>query len=262
VNWGNAVTPARLWWLVSGGEYQSYYLQVNPAGIWERIQAFAALMLGQFGIAGLALGLIGLVLFGARSRLYILSGWVGLVSLVFAVLYGSGDSYVYLVPLLVSFAIWIGLGLAGLPGAYRSRLPAWGWALGLIAIGYFAIRPVTYLAQVDASGDRRAETFGREILAAAPENAILFAEGDRAVFTLWYFHYALGERPDLAVLAVDLLHFDWYQENLRLTYPSLVVPGPFPWPATLSDANPSRPACYTRYADRTELDCSQTFLLH
>jgi hypothetical protein len=176
--------------------------------------------------------------------------------LVFAVLYGSRDSYVYLVPLLVSFAVWIGLGIAGLGRAMSARLQRWGLALGLIAVGYFAIRPVTYLAQVDASADRRAEDFGRQVLLEAPQGAILFAKGDRAVFTLWYFHYALGERPDVAVLAVDLLHFDWYQQNLRTTYPWLMVPGPFPGPETLSETNPSRAACYIRYTGHTEMNCS------
>jgi hypothetical protein len=110
---------------------------------------------------------------------------------------------------------------------------------------------------VDASGDRQAEIFGRDSLAAAPENAILFANGDKAVFTLWYFHFALGERPDLAVLAEDLLHFDWYQETLRSTYPWLVVPGPFPWPETLAAAQASRPICYVRYAARLDITCRE-----
>jgi hypothetical protein len=123
-------------------------------------------------------------------------------------------------------------------------------------IGYFALRPVTYLAQVDASGDRRAETFGREVLSEAPGGAILFARGDRAVFTLWYFHFALGERPDLILVAEDLLHFDWYQENLRATYPALILPDPPLFPETLTGANPSRPACYVRYSDHTEMKCA------
>jgi hypothetical protein len=74
---------------------------------------------------------------------------------------------------------------------------------------------------------------------------------------LWYVHFALGERPDLAVVASDLLHFDWYQENLKATYPSLAVPGPFPWPETIIEANPSREACYVQYSDRAEVSCSQ-----
>jgi hypothetical protein len=109
---------------------------------------------------------------------------------------------------------------------------------------------------VDASHDRRAETFGREVLSAAPQDAIVFARGDEAVFSLWYFHFALGERPDLIVLAEDLLHFDWYQENLRATYPSLVLPEPFPWPGAIISVNPARAACYARYSARTEMNCS------
>ena len=41
------------------------------------------------------------------------------------------------------------------------------------------------------------------------DDAILFASGDRAGFTTWYFHFTLHQRPDLTVIATDLLHFDW-----------------------------------------------------
>ena len=256
VNWGNAVTPERLWWLVSGQLYQSYYLEFTLAGLWERIQAWAALLLEQFGLPGLVLGLIGLAVFGSRSRLYALTAWMAAVSLAFAVFYRSDDSYVYLIPMFISFAIWIGLGSAGLVKALSPRLPILGLGLGLLLIGYFVGRSVVYVSEVDASDDLRAESFGREVLAAAPENALIFAKGDRAVFTLWYYHFGLSERPDLAVMASDLLHFDWYQENLQSTYPSLAVPGPFPWLGTIAAANPSRPACYVQYADQTEIECA------
>jgi hypothetical protein len=117
-------------------------------------------------------------------------------------------------------------------------------------------RTVTYASDVDASKDDRAESFGREVMAVAPQNAMVFAKGDRAIFALWYFHFALHERPDLSVMASDLLHFDWYQQNLHSTYPSLVIPGPFPWPETLTLANPSRPACYVQYAGQIEIECA------
>jgi hypothetical protein len=89
----------------------------------------------------------------------------------------------------------------------------------------------------------------------APANAILFAEGDRAVFSLWYFHLALRQRPDLAIIAADLLHFDWYQETLRSVYPSLAIRGPFPWPETIMSLNPSRPACFVEFTEVTSITC-------
>jgi hypothetical protein len=258
VNWGNAVTPERFWWLVSGQLYQSYYLGLTLTELWERIQAWAALLLQQFGFPGVVLGLIGLFLFGTRSRLYILTAWTASIFTAFAIFYRSADSYVYLMPVFLSFAIWIGLGIVGLAHQFAQRSSILRFGLALLLIGYFVARSVTQVSEVDASQDLRAESFGREILSAAPENAMIFAKGDRAVFTLWYYHFALSERPDLAVMASDLLHFDWYQENLQSTYPSLEVPGPFPWPGTMAATNPSRPACYVQYEDedQPEIECA------
>jgi hypothetical protein len=121
------------------------------------------------------------------------------------------------------------------------------------ADGYGPGRP--FHLPVDASQDVRAEAFGREVLSRTPQSAILVAEGDRALFALWYFHFALQERPDLSIVSGELLHFDWYQENLRATYPSLIVPGPFPWPETLARANPSRAVCFIRYSVPVGIDC-------
>ena len=47
-------------------------------------------------------------------------------------------------------------------------------------------------------------------MSSAPRNAILFARTDRIVFGLWYFQYALHARPDLVVVANDLLPFSWF----------------------------------------------------
>jgi hypothetical protein len=93
------------------------------------------------------------------------------------------------------------------------------------------------------------------VLAAVPANAVVFAKGDQAVFALWYFHFALHRRPDLVIIATDLLHFDWYQETLRSTYPSLVLPGPFPFPETVMYANPLAPACSVEYDEEIIMDC-------
>jgi hypothetical protein len=255
VNWGNAVTPGRFWWLVSGQLYQSHYLQPSLVEVWARIQSAAAILLQQFGLPGVVLGLVGLILFGKPSRFFFLTTWMALVFTAFAVIYGADDSYVYLMPAFLSFALWIGLGIVGL----ANQFPRWSsflrMGLPLLLVAYLAARSAMQVGQLDASTDLRAESFGREVLATAPENAILFAKGDRAVFALWYFHFALDQRPDVSVLAEDLLHFDWYQEDLYATYPALVLTDPFPGTQDIALANPSRAICYVRYSNRTEMDC-------
>ncbi len=255
VNWGHPVTLERFWWLVSGQLYQSYYLQFSLDSLWEQLRAWAALLLGQFGLPGLILGTLGLVVFGKVSRLHILTTWTALVFSLFAVIYRSADSYVYLIPLVISFAIWIGLGISDLIRGISLRNSKLGLILGLLLIGYFVGRAAINFEGVDASDDTRAEKFGWQVLSTAPENALVFAEGDQAIFTLWYFHFALGERPDLVVIATDLLHFDWYRETLQSTYPLLALPGPFAWPAMIEAANPARPVCSVEYTDAAEIDC-------
>ena len=257
VNWGNAITPERLWWLVSGNTYQRYSLPFTLGGLWEYPQMGAGLLWEQFGLPGLVLGSLGLVVFGARSRLYALTLWMAAASLAFTLFYRPGDWQVYLIPLFIAFAIWIGVGVDGLVRGLSLRHASFGLGLTVLLTAYFLGRSAVYGDQVDASKDLRAEDFGREVLAAAPEDAMIFAEGDRAIFALWYFHLALRQRPDLAVMASDLLHFDWYQETLQSTYPTLVVPGPFPWPETMAFANPGRPVCYVHYAGETQIRCTQ-----
>jgi hypothetical protein len=257
ISWGSPTTPQRFWWLVSGQLYQSYYLQPTLPEIWIRIQASIALLLDQFGFVGITIGMIGLILYGSWSRHYILTVWIAVISSLFAVLYDSTDSYLYLLPMFLCFAIWIGTGLSGLEQQLVQGNLKRLWLVGLLLLVYFCGRVVSHWNQVDASQDLRAETFGREILLTAPKDAIIFAEGDDEVFTLWYFHFALKERPDLIVIAEDLLHFDWYQETLQKTYPALFVPGPFPWPETMAWANPLHVICYVRHSSPTDLECSE-----
>jgi hypothetical protein len=124
-------------------------------------------------------------------------------------------------------------------------------------LGITLFRSSSTFLQVDASQDTRADSFAHEVLSAVPPEAILFTTGDRAIFALWYFHFALHERPDLAILAEDLLHFDWYQENLR-AYPSLALSSPFPYVETITRANPGRAACRVQYTERAVIECTAT----
>lgn len=255
VNWGNPVTLERFWWLVSGELYRSYYLRFEFNDILGRMQAWASLLLQQFGWLGVTLGIVGLILFFNPSRLYLGSIWIGLVYSLFSFIYLSDDSNIYLIPLYISFAIWVGLGVGNILRKFSFR-PT-GVTLGalFLFVCYYAIRIPGYVGQVDASKDLRAEEFGRQVMIDAPKNALVFVKGDRAVFTIWYFHFALQERPDLIVIAEELLHFDWYLDTLRGIYPSLDVPTPFPWSQTIADANPIRPVCYVQQTKQKEVDC-------
>jgi len=255
VNWGNPVTLGGFGWLVSGKLYQDQFFVLTLPSIWSRVQAVAALLIEQFGIPGLVIGLIGLIVFYKSSYLYGNTVWIVVLFFVFAVLYATHDSFMYLIPAFLCFAIWIGLGVNGLMDIFVQRFRKIGVVGGFIFILYLFLLAGNHWHQVDASQDLRAERFGEDVLAQVPANAIVFAKGDKAIFTIWYFHYALQRRPDIVVVVPDLLPFDWYQETLRSNYPTLEFPASFPLAEVVLAVNPERPICYIEYIQLTEIYC-------
>jgi len=252
INWGDPQTLEGFVWLISGRQYQDQLFVMTLPSVWLRIRSATGLLIEQFGIPGLVIGLIGVIVFYRSSHLYRNTIWVVFAFFVFAIGYETNDSYVYLIPVFMCFAIWVGLGAAGLMGLSPPKTRV---ALGMIFILYVFILAGTHWHQVDASKDMRAETFGREVLAQAPATAMVFAKGDKAIFTMWYFHFALHNRPDIVLVSTDLLHFDWYQASLHATYPELELPGLFPFAEVMMAKNPERPACFIEYSDTAQIEC-------
>jgi len=256
VNWGNPVTFKNFVWLVSGRLYQGqiFAMTIDPA--WGRMRGAAGLLVEQFGIPGLLLGLIGLIVFFKPSRLYRNTLWIAFAFFVFSIGYAVLDSYVNLIPAFLSFSVWIGLGASGLMKSLSLKFRRLEIIFGLAVLLYLFFLAGNHCRQVDASQDFRADDFGREVLAQAPDNAIVFASGDKAVFTMWYFHFALGSRPDLAIVAPALLPYDWYRESLRHTYPQVIVTDIIPTADAVRAANPQHPVCFIEYIIDSKIDCA------
>jgi hypothetical protein len=253
VNWGNPVTWKNFGWLVSARMYQDEVFALTLPSLWERIQSAAALLLDQFGLPGLIVSMLGLVLFLRPSSLQRNTLWIVIVFSGFAMVYATVDSFLYFIFPSMCFAIWIGMGVDGLAKLISRHSPKLGWTAGLAFLLFLFILAGIQWSQVDASRDARAEQFGGLVMAQMPADTLVFAEGDQVIFSLWYFHYALGQRADIAVIASDLLPFDWYQETLKATYPSLVVPGALP--NALISANPGRPVCIVEYDGQALIRC-------
>ena len=252
INWGNPVTLDGFRWLVMGGPYQDQLWTLNLTLAWERVRATAGLLLDQAGPTGLILAVVGMVFFFKPSALYRNIIWMMAAFSAFAVVYSTSDSFVYLMPVCLGFSIWIGIGFAGITAWLPRRLAA-VFSVVLVLLLFLPVR--NHWQSVDASHDLRAETFGREVLSRAPQDAIIFAKGDKAVFTTWYFHFALKRRPDVAIVATELLGFDWYQQTLHSTYPELELPGPFPFAERMAALNPDRPVCFVEYVKEAQIQC-------
>lgn len=255
VNWGNPVTWDGFSWLVSGRYYQDEVFALTIPSLWARIQSTVILLVSQFGILGIGAGLVGIIFFPRQSPLIEKTLWTMLAFSIFTIVYATGDSFVYFIPPVMCFAVWIGLGVNGLMEMTSGRFPKLGWVAGSLIFISLIIAVRGNWPQVDASRDTRAEQFGQLVMKQMPEDTLVFVQGDPAIFSLWYFHYALHQRADIAIIAIELLQFDWYQDTLRATYPSLTVPEPYPFPDTLISANPNRPVCIVEYDGLANIRC-------
>lgn len=155
------------------------------------------------------------------------------------------------------FAIWLGCGCAALLAALgRGRFPFLAPVAALACAALLSAPAPARAARVDASQDQRATAFAAAVLAAAPRGAIVVTAADRDTFALWYAHYALGERQDLAVVVDSLLDEPWYRANLRAVYPWLRIPEnpPSDWALALRAAN-GAPVCRTSLDGPQSLGC-------
>ncbi len=133
----------------------------------------------------------------------------------------------YLLPQVV-VAPFAALGLVFAVEIARRRIetvPRWlPSAIAAVAIVAAAAELAVTYRIVDRSNDHVARDFAMDILATARENTILFASGDHVVLTLAYVQSVEHVRPDVTVVAIPLLPFDWYQRELKLRHPDINIP--------------------------------------
>jgi len=65
------------------------------------------------------------------------------------------------------------------------------------------------------------------ILSQAPPRAVLICNEDNVLLPLWYQCFALGTRPDVAVISAGALYRPSYREEVRRNYPDLELPPQF-----------------------------------
>jgi hypothetical protein len=254
VNWGNPVSLTAFFQLITGQIYQSNFTTIY---LIDRLRGSAGMFNAQFGLVGLVIGIFHLLGGWQRIKQTALLLWIFLSYAVFALVYGSFDSYFYLIPSVMVFSIWIG---GGLQEIINFLIPYWrhAWvAFSLLLAAALIWQVVQVTPNVDASNDQRAEMFGQALMRNLPANALAFTRDDETTFTLWYFNYGLKQRPDIVVVAEGLLKFDWYRQTLKTTYPDLIIPeGKDISISSLAASNPSHPNCPIKDHLTTIFACS------
>ena len=128
-----------------------------------------------------------------------------------------------------AFAIWIGMGVAGIAGWLEKKIDEKPAAILATVLGLFV--PVQMVSQTwddhDRSGRYVTSEFGQNYLNTVSEegNPIIFTNGDNDTFPLWYNQEVEGNRTDVRVCNLSYLQTDWYIDQMkRDSYDSPAVP--------------------------------------
>jgi len=218
INWGDADSWGRFWWMVSGRMYQSYAFSLPLTSLPSRLAAWASLWRQNYGIVGLALALYGLSTWLAAAPR---QAWATLITVaaysLYAIGYDTTDSYVYLLPTYLITALWMLEG-ARVAWTALSDLPhsnAWRVLATIILLAMPVHSLYTHYDALDLSRDRVAIEWAQTVVERLPPDAVLITGEDRHTFTMSYVQWVEHRRPDLWVVDGELWAHDWYREQPR-----------------------------------------------
>ncbi len=134
-----------------------------------------------------------------------------------------------------AFAIWCGMGVAGIIDLLKKYVKVEGTAVSAIVSVLALLVPIQMASQTwddhDRSNRYTCRDFGQNYLNSLQEGShpIIFTNGDNDTFPLWYNQEVEGVGTDARVCNLSYLQTDWYIDQMkRPAYDSPSVP--ITWP--------------------------------
>jgi hypothetical protein len=239
LNWGNPVNLQRLWWHVTGRQYQVNLFSVPLSAMLTNLGFGLRLWWNQFTPAGLLLAVWGLVaLWRGERRLAVFSLLVVFVDVAFATHYDiAEDSDAYYLPTFLMTALWIAWGaykgsvwLRGRGETFahkRRRISQSGRANTSLLLGYAALTLLVALnlglhwRQSDKHRLWLPDDYATQVLAELEPDATFLTRDWQVYAPLLYLQHVDGMRPDARIIDVELLRRTWYLDYVKRQYPDL-----------------------------------------
>jgi hypothetical protein len=203
-----AMLADEFWGWVTGSRFQGalqFQAWLNDP---ERWRILGRLILDQYGWLGVILSLIGIVLMALRQwRAALVSAVAFLAFAFYGLNYLIPDIGVFLIPLFMLQAMWMGYGVAVMIDwvfrRYSLRIEAWVHA-ALITL--FALLPLraawTTGATFDWSDEMALEEWGHRVLdLPLEEDSAILADSEK-IAPLEYLHRIEGVRPDMYMVVL------------------------------------------------------------
>jgi hypothetical protein len=225
--WGNPYNLERLYWHVTGRQYQVWMFSQSMAEVVRNAGRGAALLARSFIYVLVPVVFYGAVLlFRRRRSLAIGLAVSAVVAFAYAVNYSIPDIESYYLPCLVALAVFGVVGLDGLMSNVERRMSNVGraarnvvrqmpWVAGIAALA------MNYNA-ASRRGDYVAYDMAMNMLASAGQNATIITDWWDVYSPVFYLQHVEQTRPDVCMIDKELLRRSWYFKYLARAYPWLV----------------------------------------
>lgn len=190
LDWGNPESMSTFRSYVTADQYRERMFSLSPGEVLGNVRTLAELLVGQWAWIGLLLPIAGAIFFWRRNRHLAMGvALIGAATIVYAINYDiPWEIEVYYLPLVLLLSMTAGWLVAARP---RFLAPA---ALAVVC--------VACVANVGSAGRRGVDLidrYGRDVLDALPENAILVTPSTNPTFILLYLTQVEELRPDIDV---------------------------------------------------------------
>lgn len=227
LNWGDPQTLERVWWHVTGRQYQAFF-DFSPAQLFNSLADEARFLLRQFGppwfpLALVAAGAGAVRLFLTDRTMFWFLVLVAAPNLGYVLVYPiSEDRDAYLLPSYAALALAAALGvhaIAAMP-LLSKRLAA---AAAVAAVGLLpAVSFAANLPFEDRRGYFAARDYVDGMLETVGPNGLLLTYDWEVYSPLLYVQDVEQRRQDVIVIDGNLLRRSWYFDYLQRRYPTLL----------------------------------------
>ncbi len=207
MNFGDPSSWERFWWVVTGGNYKTWF--ATPSDTGERALLLLSLPARALTSAGALLTIVGLVSLFTRAPLLASALALGALGNVwFFFDYRVHDVEVFFIPAIAIATCLLGVGLQALYELVRGHQhPHLARALSMLAFGLPGILVLRNASWVDRSEYTEARDYGQTMCDHLPANAKLLhftTPSEWRMHSVFgeYFQKVIGCRPDVEVITM------------------------------------------------------------
>jgi hypothetical protein len=213
--WGNPYNLERLWWHVTGKQYQVWMFSESFGAMLRNVGRGAALVARSFVYVLVPVVFYGaVVLFRRRRALAVGLAVSAVATFAYAVNYSIPDIESYYLPCLVALSAFAVVGLEDM----ARRVGKWRHAIWLAGVLALALN----FQVAGKQGDYVAYDQAMNTLRSAGQNATVITDWWDVYSPLFYLQHVEQARPDVCMIDKELLRRSWYFKYLARAYPWLV----------------------------------------